>query len=215
MLLQDRQGDKQVKLRREVVGPQQLPQPQDITPVELALVPDEQHAEEEEEVGRVGGLEVQVELWVEELDELVERGELGAHAGLVAHEVARHAVHGAGEGPEGDRVVLEHGVDGREEVGHALHVAEVLGVWVAGVGVGGGRGGVVFEVGEEHVFELFEVHVCAVSAGDVEGGGGVGMRDVFAGEEGDVAVGSVDVFFYGADSEVSGSSDAVCPVKRG
>jgi hypothetical protein len=153
---------------------------------------------------------VQVELWVEELDELVERGELGAHAGLVAHEVTGHAAHGAGEGPEGDGVVLEHGVDGRQEVRHALDVAEVLGVRVAGVGVGGSRGVVVFEVGQEHVFELFKVHVCAIAAGDVEGGGGVGMRDVFAGEEGDVTVGAVDIFFYGADSEVSESSDAVC-----
>ena len=31
----------------------------DIGPLELALVPDEEHAEEEEEVGRVGALEVQ------------------------------------------------------------------------------------------------------------------------------------------------------------
>jgi hypothetical protein len=53
------------------------------------------------------------------------------------------------------------------------------------------------------------VDVCAVAAGDVEGGGGVRMRDVFAGEEGDVTVCAVDIFLYGADSEVSKSSDFV------
>ena len=85
--LEDGAGDEQVEVAREVVGPETLPQAQHVGPGELALVPDEQHAEEEEEVGRVGGLQVQVELRVEELHELVEGGELGAHAGLVAEEI--------------------------------------------------------------------------------------------------------------------------------
>lgn len=55
--------------------------------MKFALVPDEQHAEEEEEVGGVCGLEVEVEGGVHELDEVVEGEELGAHAGLVAEEV--------------------------------------------------------------------------------------------------------------------------------
>lgn len=151
---------------------------------------------------------MQVEFWVEELDELVERGELGAHAGLVAHEVAGHAPHEAGEGPEGKGVVLEDGVDGGQEVGHALDVAEVLGVRIRGVGAGGGGGFVVFEVGKEHIFELFEVHVCAVAAGDIKGRGRIRVGDVIASEEWDMAVCAVDVFFYGADSEVSKLSDA-------
>jgi len=56
--------------------------------LKFALVPDEQHAEEEKKVGGVGGLEVEVEGGVHELDEVVEREKLGAHAGLVAEEVA-------------------------------------------------------------------------------------------------------------------------------
>lgn len=141
---------------------------------------------------------------------------MSAHAGLVAHEVAGHAAHEGCEGPEGEGVVLEDGVDGGEEIGHALDVGEVLRRGVAtGVGPGGGGGGVVFEVGEEHVFELFEVDICAVAVGDGEGGGGVRVWDVFAGEEGDVPVGPVDVFFYGEEAEVSGLSDAVCERRKG
>lgn len=56
--------------------------------MEFALVPDEQHAEEEEEVGGVCFLEVEVEGWVHELDEVVEGEELSTHAGLITEEVA-------------------------------------------------------------------------------------------------------------------------------
>jgi hypothetical protein len=66
---------------------------------------------------------------------------------LVADEVARHAAHEADEGPEGDGVVLHDGVDGGKEVGHSLHVSEVLGVGIACVGVRWCRRSVVLEVG--------------------------------------------------------------------
>lgn len=155
---------------------------------------------------------MRVQLRVEEADERIDEGELGAHAGLRVHEVALHAAHEGGEGPEGQGVVLGHGVERGEEVGHALDVAE--GVWgvVGGVWVRGGRGVIVFEVGEEHVFELFEVYVGAGAIGIVEGGGGVRVGNVFAGEEGDVAVGAVDVFFWnvlGMGSEGKGSVERI------
>lgn len=209
VLLQDRDRDEEVELRTQVIRPQPLPQSQHVAPFELALVPDEQHAEEEEEIGRVGRLEVEVEGRVEELDELVQRGQLGAHTGLVAHEVTTHAPHEADKGPEGDRVVLHNGVNGREEVRHALDVAQILRVRIGGVGAGGCAGVVVLEVGEEHVLELFEVDIGAVAAGDVEGRGRVRMWDIFASEEGDVTICAVDVFLYGADSQVSRSSEFV------
>ena len=71
-----------------IVSPEGFPETQDVQPGEFALVPDEQHAEEEEKVCGVDALEVQVEFWVEELDEVVEGSELEAHATLVAKEVA-------------------------------------------------------------------------------------------------------------------------------
>jgi len=76
---------------------------------------------------------VKVEFRVEELDELIQGGKLRAHAGLVADEVAGHAAHEADEGPEGDCVVLHYGVDRGQKVGHALNIAEVLGVRIAGI----------------------------------------------------------------------------------
>ena len=111
VLLQDRERDEQVEVGAEVVRPQALPEPQRIGPLELALVPDEQHAEEEEEVGRVGGLEVHVELRVHELHQVVQGEQLRAHPGLVAQEVPLHAVHELYEAPEGDGVVLHYCVD--------------------------------------------------------------------------------------------------------
>lgn len=100
---------------------------------------------------------------------------------MVAEEIALHAAHERGEGPEGHGVVLKDGIEGREEVGHALHVAE---------------GRVVLVVGQEHVFHLLEVDV---GAGVSEGGVGIWVRGVFACEEGDEAVCSVDIFFYSED----------------
>lgn len=87
MFLKNGQGEEEMEAAGEVVCPQGFPETEDVCPFELALVPDEKHAEEEEKVGAVGGLQVQVELGVHELDEVVNREELGAHAGLVAEEV--------------------------------------------------------------------------------------------------------------------------------
>jgi hypothetical protein len=122
---------------------------------------------------------MQIQLRIHELYQMVEREQLAAHPGLIAQEVALHALHEFREGPEGDGIVLHDRIDGREQVGHALHIAE---------------GGVVFVVGEEHVFHLLEVNV---GAGFGEGGVRVGVRCVFAGEEGDVAIGAVNVLFCG------------------
>ena len=87
MLLQNRQRDEDVEVAAAIIGPQRLPQTEHVGPFEFALVPNEQHSEEKEEVCRVGGLEVQVKLGIHELDKVVECRELLAHAGLVAEEV--------------------------------------------------------------------------------------------------------------------------------
>lgn len=63
-----------MEICRSIVSPEGFPESQDVQPGEFALVPDEQHAEEEEEVCRVDALKVEVEFWVEELDEVVEGG---------------------------------------------------------------------------------------------------------------------------------------------
>ena len=54
---------------------------------------------------------------------------------------------------------------------------------------------VVFEIGEEHVFELFEMHICARAGGVVERRGGIRVRDVFSSEERNVSVSTVHIFF--------------------
>jgi len=73
-----------VEVAALVVGPERLPQPQYIRPLEFALVPDKQHPEEKEEVCRLSGLKVKIQLGVHKLYEVVKRRELLAHAGLVA-----------------------------------------------------------------------------------------------------------------------------------
>lgn len=55
---------------------------------------------------------MEVEFRIEELDQLIQRGELGAHAGLIADEVAGHTPHETDKGPECDGVVLHDGVEG-------------------------------------------------------------------------------------------------------
>ena len=58
-----------------------------VSPFKFAFVPNKKHAKEEEKVGGVGRLEVQIEFGIHELNEVVEGKELGTHAGLVAEEV--------------------------------------------------------------------------------------------------------------------------------
>lgn len=178
VLLQYRQRHKQVEAAGFVIGPQALPQPQNIHPRELALIPHQQHAEEEEEVRAVRLLQMLPQLGVHKVHQLVERRQLRAHAGLVAQKVALHALHEVLECPEGDGVVLDDRVDGRQQVRHALDVAQLP---------------VVLVVRQKEVLHLFHVRV---GAGLGEGGVWVRVRDVFAHEDGHVAVGAVDVFFW-------------------
>lgn len=72
VLFQNRKGYEQVETTAKQVGPQGLPKAKNVDPFEFAFVPNKKHAEEEEEVRRVGGLEVQVELWVHQLDQVVQ-----------------------------------------------------------------------------------------------------------------------------------------------
>lgn len=121
-----------MKITAQEIGPQHLPKMQNISPRELPFIPNQQHPEEEEKVGRIRALEMQVKLRVHELHEMIEREKLFSHPALVPQEVPLHALHEMLEAPEGDGVVLHHGVDGGKEVGHALDVAEVAVVFVVG-----------------------------------------------------------------------------------
>lgn len=73
VFLQDAQCHKEMEATGQIVRPQGFPQTQHVRPLEFPLVPDQQHAEEEEEVGAFGRLQVKVELRVHELHEMVER----------------------------------------------------------------------------------------------------------------------------------------------
>lgn len=87
MFFKNGQCEKEMEAAGEIICPKGFPETEDVCPFEFALVPYDQHAEEEEKVCAVGRLEVQVELGVHELDEVVNGEELSAHAGLVAEEV--------------------------------------------------------------------------------------------------------------------------------
>jgi hypothetical protein len=135
-----------VEIAALVVGPQSLPQSKHVGPLKFSLVPNQKHAEKEEEICRVSRLKMKVEFGVHELYEVVECCELLAHAGLVSQEVtllrtyqcaagnyhraAYHSVHESYKAPERDSVVLHDSVNGREKVAHALYVSEILVVLV-------------------------------------------------------------------------------------
>ena len=113
-----------MKVAAQVVCPERFPQAKHICPFKFTLVPDEQHAEEEEEVGRVCGLEVKIKGWIHELNEVVKSQKLGSHAGLIAEEISflerplsacklipskrrfYHSLHETNKPPESDGIVL-------------------------------------------------------------------------------------------------------------
>ncbi|KAI7091849.1 RabGAP/TBC [Hortaea werneckii] len=144
-----------------------------------------QHAEEEEEVGGVQSLEVLVELRVEKLAEMVESEQLESHAGLVAEKVAFHSLHEADEAPKRYRVILFYSVDWCKEIRHALHVTKVA---------------VVFVVRQQHILHLLKMNI---GAGLSERRIRIRVRDVFAGEEWDVAICAMDILFYRGDGAIS------------
>ena len=141
VFLKDGKGNEEMEVATVIIRPQPLPQTEHVGPYELALVPDKQHAEEKEEIGGVGGLQVHIELRIHELQQVVESEQLCPHARLIAQEVAfltksdndvdarwatHHAVHELDKAPESNRIVLHDSVDRGEEVAHALHIAKIL-----------------------------------------------------------------------------------------
>lgn len=62
MFLENGQRNEQMEAAGEIICPECLPETKDISPFKLALVPDQQHAEEEKEVGAISGLQMQIEL---------------------------------------------------------------------------------------------------------------------------------------------------------
>jgi hypothetical protein len=81
------QSNEDVEVAAIKVGPKSLPEPQDVIPLKLPFVPNQQHAEEEKEIGRIGILEMKIELRIHELHQLIEGEELFSHARLVAKEI--------------------------------------------------------------------------------------------------------------------------------
>lgn len=76
-----------MKAARQIIGPQGLPQAENVRPRELTLVPDQQHPKKEEEIGAVGGLKMQIQLRVDKLDQMIQSHQLSAHAGLIPEEI--------------------------------------------------------------------------------------------------------------------------------
>lgn len=111
-----------------------------------------------------------VEFRVHEVDELIEGQELGTHAGLVPEKVALHALHEFLEAPECNRIILDDGVNRREEIRHALDVAQIL---------------VVLVIGQEHFLELLEM---GIRPNFSERGFGVWVRYVLSLEDWDISV---------------------------
>jgi hypothetical protein len=88
MFLQNCQCNEDVEIATIVISPKRLPESQDIGPFEFSLVPDKEHTEEKEEVCGIGGLEMEIEFRIHNLDEMIECKKLFAHAGLIAKEIA-------------------------------------------------------------------------------------------------------------------------------
>ena len=92
-----------------------------------------------------------------------------------------HALHESNEAPECYGIILHDSVDGREQIAHALNVAKIL---------------VVFVVRKKHVFHLLQVNV---GASFRKRRVGVGVRNVLAGKDGDIAICAMYIFLYTTD----------------
>jgi hypothetical protein len=87
MLFENSQSDKEVKAAAKPIRPERLPESQDVDPHKLSLVPHKQHTKEEEEVCAISSLEMEIELWIHQLNKLVECHELEPHSRLVSEKV--------------------------------------------------------------------------------------------------------------------------------
>jgi hypothetical protein len=99
----------------------------------------------------------------------------------VSQCVTYHTFHEANKAPKGNGVVLHDCVDRRKQVAHALNVTKVL---------------IVLIVSEKHVLHLLKMNVGA----DIRKRRiGIGMWNVLASEDGDIAICAMYVFFYTTD----------------
>lgn len=130
---------------------------------------------------------------------MIKSQKLLAHARLVSKEVSLlfvisyrisnplvnsltyHAIHKTYKAPKGNCIVLHDCVDGCEQIAHTLYVTKAL---------------VVLVVGEQHVLHLLQMHigtnVCKWRVG-------IRMRNVLAGEDGNIAVCAMYILLYTTD----------------
>jgi hypothetical protein len=95
-------------------------------------------------------------------------------------QTTNHALHEVNEAEKGDRVVLHDGVYGRQEVAHALHVAQVL---------------VPLVIREQNLLHLLEMHVSPnLRKRRIR----VRVWAVLAREQREVSVCAVDILLYRA-----------------
>jgi hypothetical protein len=71
-LLKNSQGNEEMEVTALVIGPENLPQTESIHPWELAFIPNKQHAEKEEEIGRIGFLKMDIEFRIKDLNKVIE-----------------------------------------------------------------------------------------------------------------------------------------------
>jgi hypothetical protein len=122
--------------------PDHLPGGVDVGVDELALEVEQEPPVAEVEVGVVAVRVHQlVHLRVEDLDEGAHVGEVAVH-GVAVGEVLHHALHQVAEARVGEGLVVEDDQEGRHQVAHALHVADVE---------------VLPHVGAHHVAQLVQI----------------------------------------------------------
>jgi hypothetical protein len=92
-----------------------------------------------------------------------------------------HALHESHEAPEGNGIILHDCVNGCKQIAHTLNIAKIF---------------VVFVVRKEHILHLLEVNV---GAHICERRVGIGMRNVLASEDGDIAICAMYILFYTTD----------------
>ena len=111
---------QQVKIGARPVSPQDFPNPHDVTEGKLSFEPNEEPSKAEEQVARVLGIQVAVELRIIGLEELCQLIQLVFHAALVKVKVGRHSLHEAHKAPKCIDFVLHDIQQRSQQIRHSL-----------------------------------------------------------------------------------------------
>ena len=80
VFFENSESNEEMEIATQPIRPKSLPQAKHIRPFEFTFEPDQEHSEEEKEIGGICRLKMKIKSRIHELNKVIKREQLVAHA---------------------------------------------------------------------------------------------------------------------------------------